>query len=189
MPPLPLNERLNRIGQHVMRARTFFDLWFYFEGHESRHEIIHIMQEYSEFFRFAPHAYLVTCVIYMAGVFDNRGDTISLEPLIREVKAKGHLKAQDVTGVDRIFSQAKPIADKVKTLRHKAFAHQDSGISYNDVFKFAAVTPNELRELTEMALAICNSLRSACGLGDFAFSDTPREDAEAMMRTLARRAD
>ena len=46
MQPLPLNQRLDRIGQHIVRARLFLDLWFYFEG-DSRRKIIEIMQEFA----------------------------------------------------------------------------------------------------------------------------------------------
>jgi hypothetical protein len=70
MQPLPLNQRLDHIGQHIVRARLFLDLWFYFEERVSRRKIIETMQKYSEFFIFTPHAYLVAYVIYMAGVFD-----------------------------------------------------------------------------------------------------------------------
>jgi hypothetical protein len=94
MQPLPLNQRLDRIGQHIVRARLFLDLWFYFEERVSRRKIIETMQEYSEFFIFTPHAYLVAYVIYMAGVFDKRRDTISLRPLVREVKKAGQLQGQ-----------------------------------------------------------------------------------------------
>jgi hypothetical protein len=128
---LPLNDRLERIGQHIIRARLFLDLWFYFEERDSRRKIINIMEEYNEFFRFTPHAYLVTYVIYMAGVFDKRKDTISLAPLIREAKASGHLKAQDARVVDALLARATPIADKIAILRHKAFAHRSAHISYD----------------------------------------------------------
>ena len=155
MKLLPLNNRLERIGQHILRARLFLDLWFYFEERDSRRIIIDTMQDYNEFFRFTPHAYLVTYVIYMAGVFDKSRGTISLAPLIREVKAVGHLKAQDAAIADALLAQAKPIANKVTILRHKAFAHQSAHISYDDVFKMAAVKPDQLRELTDMALTGC----------------------------------
>jgi hypothetical protein len=187
--PLPLNERLDRIGQHIVRARLFLDLWFYFEERDSRRKIIDTMREYNEFFRFTPHAYLATYVIYMSGVFDKSRGTISLGPLIREVKAEGHLKAQDAASAEALLAQAKPIADKVAILRHKAFAHRSAHISYNDVFKLAAVTPNELRDLTDMALRVANRLLLACGLQDQYFAKLPREAAEAMMKTLAHRAD
>ena len=142
MRPLPLNERLDRIGQHIVRARLFLDLWFYFEERDSRRKIIDTMREYNEFFRFTPHAYLVAYVIYMAGVFDKRRDTISLAPLIHELKVAGNLKAHDAATVDELLMKANPIANKVAILRHKCFAHRSAHVSYNDVFKMAAVKPN-----------------------------------------------
>lgn len=183
MHTLPLNDRLDRIGQHIVRARLFLDLWFYFEEEDSRCKIINTMQEYSEFFRFTPHAYLVTYVIYMAGVFDKRKDTISLTSLIREIKARGHFKEHNA--VDALMVEAKPIADKVAILRHNAIAHRSSHISYNDVFKLAAVTPYQLRDLTDLALKIANRLLLARSLRDQHFTKLPRGAAEAMMKALA----
>lgn len=182
---LPLDQRLDRIGQHVVRARLFLDLWFYFEGADTRPKIIETMWDYNEFFRFTPHAYLIAYVIYMAGMFDKREDTISFKPLVREMKADGHLKGQDAAEVDALLAQAKTVANKVTILRHKAFAHRDAHISYNDVFKMAAVKPDQLRDLTEVALKIANRLLLARGLQDQYFTDLPREAAEEMMKALA----
>jgi hypothetical protein len=184
MQPLPLDQRLDRIGQHIVRARLFLDLWFYFEERDSRRKIIDTMQEYNEFFRFTPHAYLVAYVIYMAGVFDKRRDTNSLARLIREVKSAGQLKAHDAAIVDALLTEAKPIADKVIILRHKAFAHRSAHLSYNDVFKMAAVKPDQLRDLTDITLKIANRLLLARGLQDQYFTELPREAAEAMMKAL-----
>lgn len=184
--PLPLNQRLDRVGQHVVRARLFLDLWFYFEEQESRRKIIDIMEEYNEFFRFTPHAYLTTYVVYMAGVFDKRKGTISLAPLLREVKATGQLKAPDAAIVEALLTKTKPVADKVATLRHNAFAHRSAHISYDDVFKMANVKPDQLRDLTDMALEITNRLLLSCGLQKQFFSELPRQAAQAMMTVLGR---
>jgi len=185
MKMLPLNERLDRIGQHLIRARLFLDLWFYFEEHGSRRKIISTMEEYNEFFRFTPHAYFVSYVIYIAGVFDKAKGTISLVPLIREVKAAGHLKTHNAAAIDAIMAEAKPIVERIAILRHKAIAHRSAHISYNEVFKLAAVKPNQLRELTEMALKIANHLLLARGLPVQCFTKLPRQAAEAMMQALA----
>lgn len=187
MQPLPLNERLDRIGQHIVRARLFLDLWFYFEG-ISQARIIDTMQEYTDYFRFTPHAYLVSYVVYMAGVFDKRRDTIRLPSLISEVNATGCLRLDEASTIDALMMQAEPLVGKVKILRHKAIAHKSAHLSYNDVFKMAAVTPNQLRELTEIALKIANPLLQARGLPYQHFSEAPREAAEAMMKTLADKA-
>jgi len=78
MAALSLNERVGRLGQHVVRARLFLDLWFFFEEHHSRQRIIETMREYDQFFRFTPHAYLMSYVVYIAGAFESRKDTINL---------------------------------------------------------------------------------------------------------------
>jgi hypothetical protein len=184
MQPLPLNNRLERIGQHIVRARLFLDLWFYFEGRNSRRKIIDTMREYNEFFRFTPHAYLATYVIYIAGVFDRSKGTISLASLIRDVKLTGLLKRHDARVVDALLAQAKPLADKVAILRHKAFAHRSAHVSYDDVFRIAAVKPGQLRELTDVALDITNRLLLAQGLQEQYFTELPREAAQAMMKAL-----
>jgi hypothetical protein len=183
--PLPLETRLDRVAQHVIRARLFFDLWSYFESAESRPGIIETMQDYNEFFRFTPHAYLVAYVIYIAGVFDDRRDTISLMYLPGETETAGHLKGEDAIEVDALLATAKPIVSKVKILRHKAFAHRDAHISYNQVFQLASVKPDQLRELTEVALKIANRLLVAHGLSEQFFTELPRQAAEDIMKALA----
>jgi hypothetical protein len=184
---LPLNDRLERLAQHVIRSRLFLDLWFYFEGADTRPNIIETMRDYNEFFRFTPHAYLVAYVIYIAGSFDTRRGTISFAHLVPQVKAAGHLEGRNAAEVDALMAQAQPVADKVRILRHRAFAHKDAHISYNDVFKLAAVKPDQLRELTDVALRIANRLLLACGLQDQNFTELPRQTAEQMMKALAPR--
>jgi hypothetical protein len=143
------------------------------------------MDEYSEFFRFTPHAYLVTYVVYIAGVFETRRDTISFAALISQMKAAGQLEGQE-EAVSNLLSVAKPIAKKVAVLRNNAIAHRTVSMSYDDVFKQAEVTPGELRDLTDVALEIANRLLRACGLQDQYFTDLPRADAVSMMTALAK---
>lgn len=181
---LPLKVRVDRVAQHIIRARLFLDLWSYFEEDRSRRKIFETMDEYSEFFRFTPHAYLVTYVVYIAGVFETRRNTISFAALISQMNAAGQLEGQE-EAVSSLLSVAKPIAKKVAILRNNAIAHRTVSTSYDDVFKQAEVTPGELRDLTGVALELANRLLRACGLQDQHFTDLPREDAVSMMTALA----
>jgi hypothetical protein len=183
--PLPLDKRLYHAGQHVVRARLFLDLWFYFEEKTTRAKIIGTMREYNEFFCFTPHAYFVAYVIHIAAMFDRTKDTISLTRLVNEMKAGRFIQGRDAAEVDALLAEAAPIAEKVTVLRHRAFAHRSASISYNDVFKLASVRPDQLRDLTEIALKVANRLLIARGLKDEYFTTLPREAAEAMMKALA----
>ena len=59
-------------------------------------------------------------------------------------------------------------------------------LSYADAFKLANVTPNELRDLTEIALKTVNRLLIAWQLKDQVFMELAPEDANRMLKALAR---
>jgi len=188
MGTLSFKERVDRVGQHIVRARLFFDLWFYFEAERTRAKILDTMEEYNAFFRYTPHAYLATYVIYIAGVFETgRSDTINLESLVREAKLDGRLSSKYASSAELILQEAKPIAKKVAILRHNAFAHRSAKTSYDDAFVRADVTPDQLRDLTDLALRVGNMLLSAAELQEQYFTSLPKAAAEKMMRALARK--
>jgi hypothetical protein len=54
--PLPIKDRVRSALQLVLRARIFFDVWFYFEAKETRTAILNTMRDYNKFFLFMPHA-------------------------------------------------------------------------------------------------------------------------------------
>lgn len=182
---LSLEKRLYRAGQHVVRSRLFLDLWFYFEGAETRPKIIETMREYNEFFRFTPHAYLLAYVVHITAMFDKRRDTISLTRLTHEMKAKRLIPGQTITELEALFVEARQIASKVAVLRHSVVAHLSAKMSYNAAFKEAAVTAHQLRDLTDLALKIANRLLLARGLREEFFTTLPLEAAKAMMNALA----
>src|SRR5437899_2871704 len=99
---IPIDERLERAAQLVLRSRVFYDIWFYYEGAETRPLIIDTMQQFSEFFRFDPHAHFVAFVVHIAALFDKRRDTISLPSLAREMKAGKLIPAQAAAEVDAL---------------------------------------------------------------------------------------
>ncbi|TQF33958.1 hypothetical protein UNPA324_33880 [Bradyrhizobium sp. UNPA324] len=164
----------------------FLDLYFYFEGHDSRQGIIETMREYNEFFRFTPHAYFISFSVYIAGVFENRRDTINFRALIRDMIVTGDLQSSQELMIEALMAKAKSSADKVTILRHNAFAHRTSRMSYDDVFRLAKVSLNELRELTDLALDLFNALATVRGQNEQHFTTLPIEDAEDMMRALAK---
>jgi hypothetical protein len=183
-PKLHLNRRLERLGQQIVRARLYYDLWLYFEGEDSRPKIIEAMRDYSDFFRFTPHAYFVSYVIYTAGAFEKRRDTINLNALIADVRQAGKLQGPMDAEVTSLMTRARPFADKAIILRHNAIAHHSDRMSYDDVFKLAQVTPTELRDLTGIALDVSNRLAVSCGLQEQDFTELPKHDAEQIMSAL-----
>jgi hypothetical protein len=181
---LPIDDRIERAVQLVLRARIFFDIWFYFEGADTRRGILDTMDEYSEFFRFAPHAHLVAFVVSISAVLDKRRGTISLFHLAEEMKGGNLLPMQVEKEIGDLLTQAEPLRSKIAILRHNAFAHRSAVLSYDDAFRMAAVTAGEMRDLTEIALKISNKLARARGLSEQFFNPLPRADAEEILVAL-----
>lgn len=181
---LPIDDRVERAAQLVLRARIFLDIWFYFESSDTRPLILDTMQEYSEFFRFAPYAHFVAFIVTIAALFDKRRGTISLLHLAGEMKRDGLLSIEIETEVSKLVSQAEPLKSKIAILRHNAFAHRSASLSHNDVFAMAAVTPLQMRDLTDIALKIANQLARARRRSEHFFNTLPREDAETMLKVL-----
>lgn len=182
--PLPIDDRIERAAQLVLRSRIFFDIWFYFEGADTRPDLLDTMNEFSEFFRFAPHAHFVAFVVSIAALFEKRRDTITLPALSKGTAKAGMLSPQAFSEVETLIDQAEPLASKVAILRHNAFAHRSARISYDDVFKVAEVTAGQMRELTEIALRIANAMLRATGRQEHFFNELVREDVETMMKVL-----
>jgi hypothetical protein len=184
--PLPFDERLERAAQLVVRSRIFYDIWLYFEGEETRPAIIETMRCFNEFFRFESHAHFVAFVVHIAALFERRRDTINLPLLVSEMKLTNLLSAECAAEVDTLVSQSEQLASKVIIMRSNLFAHRSATLSYADAFKKAAITANQLRDLTEIALKIANRLMLARNRNSHFFNVLPRADADAMLKTLAR---
>jgi hypothetical protein len=182
--PLPLNTRLERAGQLVVRARIFYDLWFTFEDAKSRPATLDVTERFGEFFAFDPHAHFVAFVVHIAALFERRYGTINLQGLAKEAKEANLIQAQTAIEIDALLDEAAPLVSKVTLLRNNLFAHRSASLPYDAAFKKANVTADQLRDLTEIALKIANRLLLAQGLRDHMFNYMPREEAEAILEAL-----
>lgn len=182
--PLPLNERLDTAAQLVKRARIFYDIWWFYEGADTRPKIIDTLRLYSEFFRFDSHAHFVAMVLHLAGLFEPRNGTINFAALIREAKADGVAK-EAIDSAEAALQSVKELPPKVAILRSNLFAHRSASLSYDEAFRKADMKPDQLRDLTIEGLRIANILLLARGCSEQYFHDLGRRDVEQLINDLA----
>jgi hypothetical protein len=72
----------------------------------------------------------------------------------------------------------------MKVLRNSVMAHSDGRRSFEDWFKQANITYNEMRDLTEKTMEAVNLLRTANGQDEMAFHDLHVEDLEALLEMI-----
>jgi hypothetical protein len=187
---LGLDEQLTTAGQLVVRARIFYDLWRFYEGAETRPAMIDTMREYNEYFRLDPHAHFVAFIVHIAALFDaKRNDVISLPRLVKLCNRSGKFPPKVIEEVKDLLSQIQECTSSVAVLRHNLFAHRSAFTSFKKAFTDAAVTPNQLAQLTETGLQIINRLLLASGQQEQHFTGQPLADAKAMMQALSSNSD
>jgi hypothetical protein len=182
---LPLDERIELAGQLVGRARIFYDIWRFYEGAETRPAILGTMNQYPDYFRFDTHAHFVTFTVYMASLVEARSDTVNLSALVEECESSHAVAVRTIANAKAIVAQIDPLRPKVIILRSNLFAHRSASLSYEEGFRLAQVTPNQLRDLTQFALQLVNTLLVGRGLQEQAFHEPSLVDAKAILHTLA----
>lgn len=122
-------------------------------------------------------------VIHLAGLFENRRDTINFGALISEAERSGTDETAIANARSRM-SEVGSIHPKVAILRSNLFGHRSASLSYEDAFEKAAIKPDQIRDLTVAGLDIANCLLAARGLNEQLFHDVPRRDLEKLINDL-----
>ena len=177
---MTLNQKLDILIQLVLRARTFFDLWWIYEGAPTRPKYLSAMNCYSEFFRFDSHAQQVAYTIYLCQIFEEHPKTLNIMNVVKEAKNR-KLSTSYIAMAEKALQEGLPIWKKLVIVRSNLFAHRSASLSYKKAFEMASITPDEIRHLAELGLDAINSLRIAIGQRDYEFSTLPGEDLKGLL--------
>jgi hypothetical protein len=184
MPTLSFDVRIDRAGHLIVLARRFYDVWWLYVGVDTRAAILDSMNRFPEFFRFDEHAHFVSLVTHLASLFERRSDTINFESLVDEAEVNNLMPANFIAEARAALDSVAHIRPKVAILRSNTFAHRSASLSYEDAFRKAAFTPNQLRDMTVAGLSIANALLAGRGLGPVLFTKSTAEHTRGMLRAL-----
>ena len=184
MAKLPFEERLERAAHLTVLARRFFDVWWLYEGADTRPGILGVMNRFPEFFRFDSHAHDIAMVTHLALLFENRPDTINFSALILEAEAGNLAPAAALVKAKSTLDSVSALRPKIAVLRSNLIAHRSASISYDNAYAKAAITPFQLRDLTEAARSIINVLLISRGLQECFFAPSTIAHTRAMLQAL-----
>jgi hypothetical protein len=178
-----LETKLDILVQITLRARCFFEFWWVYEGAPTRPKYLDAMNQYSEFFRFDTHAHQVAYTIYLCQIFESKLNTLNIRGLLKEAKAR-NLSEHSIASVEQLLQEAEPILKKLVIIRSNLFAHRSLSLNYKTAFHKAAITPNQIRRLCEIALEVVNLLRIAFGQDELSFTDLSTEDLTRLLEAI-----
>src|SRR5690606_6123361 len=89
-----------------------------------------------------------------------------------------------LTEAQQQLQTASVLRPKVAILRSNLFSHRSGSVSYQKAFDLAAITPFQLRDLTDAGLSISSILSKARGLADCFYLPTTPEHLRRMLDEL-----
>lgn len=184
MPRLPFDEQIERAGHLIVLAQRFYDVWWLYEGSETRPGILSAMNRFPEFFRFDSHAQLVALITHLSALFERRNDTINFSALISEAEAGQLIPAEAVGVAKEKLQHVSGLLPKIAILRNNSFAHRSASLSYEDAFTRAAITPFQLRDLIDAGFSIINTLLAERGLQECFGTRSTLEHTKGLLRAL-----
>lgn len=164
----------------ALKAKQHFLLWRLTHGVEGHLEHRPVFREYWEAIRFLQNGQLIAAIVELHSLCERRSDTINLSALVDEVE-----RDPDKSIASRsALAVAEASMTKIRILRNAALAHRTNKASYNDVFSTAAITPDEIAALIEVAIHVSIELLEALGEPAQELSPFPLETYDRMFRDL-----
>lgn len=179
---LALSERLDTLGRMVLRAQLHFDLWCVTKRAESWEVHKVSFDEYWGYLRFNREAHEQNFIMQAGSILSKpRSDTITLIGTIDEVAEQGLISSSERIHLIKELRAHESARKGVLLLRHKLFAHRDTGWTYAEVWNRADVSLDALRALTESCLDVSNDLLEASGCARKSILQEPIKEFERLL--------
>lgn len=107
----------------------------------------------------------------------------SIPRLMRECRDK--LTVEGSIRLKELFTEAKPLADKIESLRNAVYAHQSARMRVEEAYAEAQISLDMGQRLIVISIDIMNEMRAAIGLGAVEVSRSHIDQFERTMAAIA----
>ena len=165
------NRQIEIVTQQIVRARIYYDIWWFYKGYGTRSDVVEVMEDYSEFLRFDEHAHFVSMIVHSCCIWDKRSDAVSLFQLGKSlIDTKRSIPAKVLW---ESFEKCRGQSEGLKIIRDKAIAHRSRFLDYDKVFKEAGIIPDSIKLMLMESLRLVNILRVKAGMDEAEFASYP----------------
>ena len=182
---MDIDRYISELRHTTTVAGLNYEIWWAYTSTDTRPVYVDVMNRYALFFQTSIHAHFVALLVTLYRLYETRDDTFNIPTLLKILKAESRLEVATLEQLEVIYKdEANPLWIKVSILRNKAFGHRSVAHTTEEVFREAAVTPNELCNLMEVTKKLLNELTHAWNNSFHAFNLGSREDALRLLNDL-----
>lgn len=154
------------LHESASEARAHWQAWWAI-AHQSRPYYTRGLAEYPSFFAVAERGHFNSLIINLAHLFDRRRDVSSIERYLKLAKAT----ARDANAVLSELRTHTKAREAVLEIRNSVIAHKNAGLTEEEVFSRARISPRDIRDLVDAATSVVNQLLERAGLAERVFTD------------------
>lgn len=176
---------LDELKGAISNASDCYGVWWVLIDSDTRPKYNDVLNKYPSFFLANTHAQFVAYVVALYRLQETRKDTINFNSLLTLIEAEGGISKEALEEIRSRVDALHPIWVKISILRNEVYAHKSSENKYDESFKKADVTPNQIRDLIESFKALLNHIALQTESIEYVFSINSREDSISLLEDLS----
>jgi hypothetical protein len=154
-----IDKIISDLVQIATEAKAHYQVWWAIE-HDGRATFERTLHRYQDFFEATRVAHFRSMAMAAWKPFDRDIRVSSLANLVRS--GSSFLSAAEVSAVQAHLAKSSVI-DGLSKIRHLFVAHQNAGLSTEEIFNLADITPNDLRDLIYQTADLVNQIARSRG--------------------------
>ncbi|MDO8409340.1 MAG: hypothetical protein Q7S93_04695 [Phenylobacterium sp.] len=179
---IDLEERIEMVTRNVIMAAIHHDLWS-LHIHKNAWDTTEIYREtMMDLWAANSLAHRYSFYVRTAAAYAQGPKVNGIPRLMRECSEK--LTQEGAARLTSLFTEAKPLADKIERLRNTVYAHQSARMRVEHAYAEAKINLDMAQRLMVISIDIINELRTAVGLGATEISRSHIDQFERTMRAI-----
>ncbi|MDP8263852.1 MAG: hypothetical protein P9M12_00030 [Candidatus Aceula lacicola] len=178
---------MKELYQILFDARCSYEAWWICVAGEHRKKYWLLYFCYRDFFHYSAYSYLANMIVSLYKLYDStQENSLSILNFIN-IGARSNLISRDsLKELRESKKEALKIWKKIKVIRNSLIAHQCNRMTRSGIYKLAKITPNQMKELTNLSLLILNKISVSLGQKKRFFDGLITEDMIKILTLLKR---
>lgn len=165
-----------RLIEEGINARAHFQIWWALRNLAFPKYLPTMNNlDYVDFFHVSSSGSYVLFFLALSKIFDRDPRVAGVSELKRALRAEG--KTNIALQVARELKSVEPYVKLVMSIRNRSVVHNEHAIPRHKVYQVNGITPNQLREVIDVACGSINGAARALGISNTIFESNRAERA------------
>lgn len=179
---IELEERVEMMTRNVIMAAIHHDLWSVHIHKATWTTTEPYRETMMDLWAANSLAHRYSFYVRAAAAYAEGPKVNGIPRLMRD--CSGKLTQDGAARLSALFTEAKPLADKIQGLRNTVYAHQSGRMRVKEAYVEAKISLDMAQRLMVISIDIINELRAAVGLGAAEVSRSHIDQFERTMRAI-----